>query len=75
MPLGALSSLTGGGGLSASSSSSNEQKSSNSISTGTISVGGLNLSPKQSGFNSDLIVKGGAVVGLALAAYWAFKKF
>ena len=73
MALGALASLAGGGGASASSSSSNEQKSSNDISTGTITVGGLTLNPKSS-FDSDLILKGGAVVGLGLAALWAFGK-
>jgi len=72
--LGNLTSLTGGGGMSASSSSSNEQKSSNEISSGTISVGGLTMMPKSSGFSSDNIVKGVAVVGVGLGLFIAAKK-
>ena len=72
--LGALTSLTGGGGMSASSSATASQESANQISSGTITVGGLNMAPKQSGFSSDLIIKGGAAVAIGLVAVWAFKK-
>jgi hypothetical protein len=71
---GAMTSLTGGGGLSASGSASSDQQSSNDISTGTISVGGLNMGPKPSAFDADMVLKGGAAVGLALGALWALKK-
>lgn len=72
--LGSLGSLTGGGGMSASSSASSSQESQNQISSGTITVGGLNMMPKQSGLNADLVVNGAVVVGVGLAALWAFKK-
>ncbi len=74
--LGAMTSLTGGGGMSASSGASSGQDVSNdsNISTGEITVGGLNMAPKQSGFSSDNIIKGGVVVSLAMGAAWAFKK-
>lgn len=71
--LGAMTSLTGGGGLSASSSASNEQRSSNDISTGTISVGGLNLNPKPA-FDSDTAIKLGGVALVLTGAFVAYKK-
>lgn len=72
--LGAMMGAAGGGGMSASSSASNEQKSSNDISSGTITVGGLNLNPKQSGFNAETVLLGTVVVGVGLAAVYGLKK-
>lgn len=70
---GALTSLTGGGGMSASSSASASQETSNQISSGTISVGGLNMAPRQSFMNSDA-VKLALVGGLVLGAVWMMRK-
>lgn len=71
--LGALTSLTGGGGMSASSSASASQETANNISSGTITVGGLNMAPKQL-IDSDLIVKGGLIAGGVLLFMFALKK-
>lgn len=72
--LAALGGMAGGGGMSASSSASSDQQVANDISSGTITVGGLNLNPKKSGMDSDMILQGGVAVGIGLAALWAFKQ-
>lgn len=72
--LGQLSSLTGGGGMSASSSASSGMDSSNSISSGSMHIGGLNMAAKSGGINSETLVIGAGVVAVALGALWAFKK-
>lgn len=74
--LGSLTSLTGGGGMSASSSASagGDQQASNEISTGAITVGGLNMAAKSDGINSETILQGAAIGALVLGGVWAFKK-
>lgn len=71
--LGALTSLTGGGGMSASSSASASQETANNISSGTITVGGLNMAPK-SAIDSDFIVKGAVVAALVFGGFYMWKK-
>jgi len=75
--LGALGAMGGGaGGMSASSSASSslDSTTSNNISSGTITVGGLNMAPKVRGLSSDEIMRGGVVLVLIGGAYWGWKK-
>ncbi|WP_406827718.1 hypothetical protein [Microbulbifer sp. ARAS458-1] len=73
---GSLTSFTGGGALTPSSSagSGSDQQASNDVATGNITVGGLNLAPKSSGIDSEVILQAAAIGGLVLGGVWAFKK-
>jgi hypothetical protein len=72
----ALSAVSGGGGgIGGGQSSSASSDSTNNISTGSITVGGLNMGPPPSDFDAEMVLKGGAVVGIAVAAFLALKKF
>ena len=65
---------TGGGAFQPSSTATAGMDARNDISSGTITVGGLNMGPPPSLINSDMVLQGGAVVLIGLAALWAYKK-
>lgn len=73
---GSLTSLTGGGGLSTSATSGangdTSQEQQTSTATGNITVGGLALNPKSD--NGQLLIQGGALLGLGLLAVYAIKQ-
>lgn len=66
-------SLTGGGGLSMSSSAAADQTSNTRQGGGAVNIGGLTLgSPGDT--TEQTLIKGGLIVGGALAVVWAWKR-
>lgn len=62
----------GGGGIGGGQSAESGNEVANDISTGTISVGGVNLGQKAGGIDQSVILAGVAVLGLSVVAFGAF---